>query len=142
MSFLKKLAKGVSNVVSKATGIAAKLIPGPNPLLEGASAVTGKIASAIKDKGKVSEAVASVSSLVLSGSSIGSKAGSAGVGAAALNTSAVMAKAQNAAFNDTTTTGGTEPKQKMSGGLIAGIVGGVVVVVGLLFWLFTRKKRK
>ncbi len=127
MSFLKKLAKGVTNVVSKATGIAAKLIPGPNQLLEGVSAVTGKVTSALNDKttAKIKSAVAGV----------GAGAGSAGAGAS------TMAKAQAAAFStDYTTGGGEQPKSKT--GLIVGIVTGVLVVVGLIVWIFSRKKRK
>lgn len=118
MSFLKKLAKGVSNVVSKVSGIAAKIIPGPNPLLEGVSSITGKITQSL------------------------SAPSSNKVSPPAQVSNAAQA-AQAATFATEKTVGASdEPKKSLSGGIIAAIVGGGVVLIGLVVWLFSRKKRK
>lgn len=137
MSFLKKLAKGVTKVASKVTGLAAKIIPGPNPLLEGASAITGKLNDALnkKSSGSIQSAVAKTQSLVFG--DVGKGAGTASSGASALQ------KASMAAFSDNGTTSlGPKDKKGLGAGFIAAIVGGIVVIVGIVIYLFTRKKRK
>lgn len=131
MSFFKKLFKGVGNAakslvkgatkaVSKVTGFASKILPGPiGDLAKGASNITG------------------FTSKLLSG-----KSGNTGISQKKASAAVLPPAPSLSSSTVDDVLGEIGLQKKTPAWVLPTVIGtGISIVLGLLFWMFSRKKK-